>query len=83
MLPINPSFPKNIERNNYKISVVADNKIELSVFPNPVNSDQQINVSLQKYDKAVDMKVYLFNGELIHNKTYEDSNFELSISDLF
>ncbi len=52
------------------------------IFPNPADNNQQINISLEKYDKSVDVKMYSLDGKLIHSKNYSGNNFSLSVPDL-
>ena len=69
-------------QNENSLESEVNPEIELNVFPNPVNSNQQINISLGKYDKPVDVKVYSLEGKLIHNKTYESGSFGIHVPDL-
>ncbi len=83
MCPAYPSFYKNYNPysdNDNKLEV--ENKIELNIFPNPINANQQINISLGNYYSPVDVKVYSLDGKLIHNKAYKGGSFKLEVPDL-
>lgn len=77
------NFPKSYNPDiNFGNELEAENKIELNIFPNPVNFNHPINISLGKYDKPVDVSMYSLDGKLIFHKTYERNNFELNVPDL-
>jgi hypothetical protein len=83
--PVPPSSKCNFDYDleyDYQSGLAIGNQIELNVFPNPVNSNQQINISLGKYDKPVGVRIYSLEGKLIHNKTCEGSSFGINVPDL-
>ncbi len=76
------SLSDRINNNYENILDEESSKIELSVYPNPINSNERINISLGNYYNPVTVGVYSLEGKLIHSKAYEGGDFKLDIPDL-
>ncbi len=72
------------QRSNDYENILSEesSKIELSVYPNPVNCNEEINISFENYYNPVTVRLYSLDGKLIHNKIYEGGAFKLNVPDL-